>query len=217
MTDLRLYSWRASANCLKVRILLAHLGCSYELIETDIFGGDTLTDEYAAKNPARTTPLLELDSEQYLPESNAILWYLADGSPYLPAERRERAFVMRWLLFEHESVQLNIASLRFRLQVGLLDENDERVAIRRRSGDEMLRLLDEHLARHDFLVDGSYTIADISVYSYVHVAPGAGYDLSKYASVCRWLADVEAQDGFVNDLIPVPDSARPGRGLSIYG
>lgn len=217
MSNLRLYSWRPSGNCLKVRILLAHLGCSYELVETEIFAGDTLTDEYAAKNPARTTPVLEIGGEHYLPESNAILWYLAEGSPYLPAGKLERAHVARWLLFESAYVQLSIALLRFRLHAGLLDEKDDSVSKRRKSGYVVLGLIEDHLGAQEFLVSGSYTIADISIYSYLHVAPEAGYDLERYGAIRRWLRDVEAQPGFVNDLVPLPDDARPGRGLSIYG
>lgn len=215
--ELRLYDYPASANCLKVRILLAHLGRPYERVMTDIFAGDTLTEEYANKNPARRTPLLEIDGGRFLPESNAILWYLAERSPFLPSSSYERASVVRWLLFEQEYVAQGIASLRFRLQTGRAVEGDEFVASRRQLGRTTLAMLDHQLAASHFLIGAAYTIADIANYAYVHVAGEAGYQLGGYDAVTAWLRRVEAQPGFQNDLTPLPSTARRGRGQSIYG
>src|SRR3954451_13356645 len=98
MTQLRLYDYAASGNCYKVRLLLAQLGVPYERVPVDIFAGDTLTDDYYEKNPARSTPVLQIADSTYLQESNAILWYLAEGTPYLPDDRQSRAQVVRWLI-----------------------------------------------------------------------------------------------------------------------
>jgi glutathione S-transferase len=120
----RLYDYPASCNCYKARLLLAHLGLPYERVRIDIFDGDTLTDEYAAINPARTTPVLETDDGRFLPESNAILVYLADGTPYLPDDPFECAEVVRWLLYEQTDVVPTMGGLRFRLLVGRLKPSD---------------------------------------------------------------------------------------------
>ncbi len=215
MARLRLYDYPPSGNCLKARILLSHLGREYERVEIDIFAGDTLSDAFVAINPARLTPVLAVN-DAYLPESNAILWYLAEDSPYLPAEPLGRAQVVRWLLFEQERVGA-IASLRFRLQSGMLAAGDPRGDSLREASARALEHLEVCLSGSRFLVDGSYTIADIANYCYVHVAPEADVSLDNYPAVRAWLERVESQPGFVNDLVPLPEDARVGRGLSIYG
>jgi glutathione S-transferase len=212
---LRLYTYGPSPNCLKVRVLLAHLDLAYEQVETNIFGGDTLTGAYGAVNPARQTPVLEVDGE-HLPQSNAILWYLADGTHYLPERPFERASVVRWLLFEQERVS-EIAALRFRPQAGVLAPEDPAVEGLRSGAERALELLERHLESRIFLVGDVYSIADIANYGYVHVAPEAGMELDDRPAVRAWLERVEAQPGFVNDLVPLPADARVGRGLSIYG
>jgi glutathione S-transferase len=122
-------------------------------------------------NPARHTPVLEIDGEP-LPQSNAILWYLAEGTPYLPDRTRERAEVVRWLQFEQEWLG-SIAGLRFRLQVGALTDGDSEAANRRAAAERALALLEAHLDTRPFLVGGAYSIADIANYAYAHVAPEA--------------------------------------------
>ncbi len=124
---------------------------------------------------------------------------------------------MRWLLFEQGPIAYCIAAVRFRLQVGLFSEGEPVVVERRRAGGRALMRLDEHLTDREFLVGDGYTIADMATYGYVHVAPEAGYDLQAYPAVSRWLRRVESQAGFVNDLRPLDPTARPGRGLSVYG
>ena len=214
---MKLYDYAASANCLKVRILLRQLGLEYERVPVDIFAGDTLTDEYAARNPARSTPVLETDGGRYLQESNAILWYLADGSDYLPDDPYERAQLLRWLIYEQTDVVPAIGGLRFRLITGRLSPEDPDAARRRELGGAVLRLLEAQLERAEFLVGGRYSIADISVYSYAHAADEAGYDLAEYPAVSAWLERVEGQPRFMNDLEPYPENARVGQGRSIYG
>lgn len=213
---LRLYDYAASANCLKARMLLAHLGREYERVPVDIFAGDTLTDEFARMNPARSTPVLELESGQFLTESNAILLYLAEGTAYLPDDRVERAQVYRWLFFEQADVVPSMGGLRFRLITGRIDPDSGSARARRAAGDETLAVLDGHLAGRRFLVGERYTVADIGVFAYVHVAPEAGHDLSRYPNVSAWLDRVRAQPGYANDLEPYPPNSRKGASRSIY-
>jgi glutathione S-transferase len=217
MHSLRLYDYAASANCYKVRLLLAQLGRRYERIPIDIFGGDTLTDEFAAKNPARSTPVLEIGNGTFLPESNAILLYLGQGTEFVPDDPFELAHVVRWLIFEQTDVMMTMGGLRFRLLTGRFTA-DSPEAIRRREGAEAaLRLLDDHLQEQGFLAGGRYTIADIATYAYTHVAPEAGLDLGPYPAVQAWLSRVEEQPGYMDDLAPYPENARPGAGVSVYG
>lgn len=211
---MRLYDYAASANCLKVRILVRELGLDVELVPTDIFAGDTLTDAYRALNPASETPVLVLDSGEPLTESNAILLYLAEGSPLLPAGLAERARVWRWLFYEQASIVPTIGSSRFWIMTGR-DQGREGELGRRLAGARgVLQLLDDRLAAQPFLLGDGHTLADIAVYGYTHRAPDAGLDLPP--NVARWIEAVEAQPGFVNDLIPYPENARTGS-LSIYG
>jgi glutathione S-transferase len=216
MPALRLYDYAASCNCLKARILLAQLATPYERVAVDIFAGETLTAEFAEKNPLRSTPVLELPDGRYLQESNAILWHLAEGTEHLPGDAFERAQVLRWLIYEQTDVVPAIGGLRFRLVTGRLAPGDADARRRRTLGGEVLALLDRELSRDDFLVGGLPTIADVSVYSYTHAAGDAGYDLDAYPAVHAWIERVERQPRFVNDLEPYPENARPGRGRSIY-
>jgi glutathione S-transferase len=214
---MRLYDYPASCNCYKVRLSLAQLGLPYERVPVDIFDGDTLTDEYAAINPARTTPVLETDDGRYLAESNAILFYLAQGTQFLPDDPFEQAEVVRWLIYEQTDVIPTMGGLRFRLLVGRLTP-DEPDAVHRKEGAlEVLRLLDDHLATREFFVGGRYTIADIAVYGYTHLAHEAGIDLEPYANLRAWFERVEQQPGYVEDVEPYGANAAPGAGRSLYG
>jgi len=214
---MRLFDYTASANCLKVRILAAQLGLDLERVPIDIFAAETLTDDYLARNPAGETPVLELDSGAHLAESNAILLYLAEGSPLLPDDLEERAQVWRWLFFEQSAVVPSIGSARFWILTGRDAGREDELDRRLGSVRSVLSLLDEHLCGNAYLVAGRYTLADLAVYGYTHVAPDAGIDLDDFPQVRRWLAAVEAQPGFVNDLVTYPENARPGAGASIYG
>ncbi len=217
MSELRLYDYAPSCNCYKVRLLLANLGQSYERIPVDIFAGETLTNEYAQKNPTRTTPLLELPDGRFLPESAAILVYLAEGTELWPDEAFDRAQVLRWLVYEQTDVIPATGGLRFRLITGRLAPDDADAQRRRTAGQEVLALLNNHLMSRPFLVGDRYTVADIAVYGYVHVANEAGYDMSAYPNIERWLGLVAAQVGYMNDVEPYPANARAGAGSSIYG
>jgi glutathione S-transferase len=210
---MRLYDYSASGNCYKARLLLALLGREYERVAIDIFAGDTLTDEFAELNPARETPVLELDDGTLLTQSNAILWYLAEGTEYLPSEPIQRAEVVQWLFFEQERVMSGVGSARFRILTG---RAPELVQARLELGRTALEMLEAHLAGRLFLVGESCTIADVANFAYTHVAEDAGYDLSRYPAVTAWLKRVSELPGFVNDLLPYPENARPGAGRSIY-
>jgi glutathione S-transferase len=214
---MKLYDYPASANCYKARLLLAQLGQDHERVEVDIFDGDTLTDEFAALNPQRATPVLQLDDGRTLVESNAILFYLADGTPFLPDDRYERAQVVRWLVYEQTDVMYMIGGLRFRLATGRWQADDEPAVARRNGAHDVLQLLDAHLTGAQFLVGARYTIADIAVYAYAHVAEEAGVPTSGYPAFTAWLARVEATPGFLNDLQPYPPNASRLVGRSTYG
>jgi glutathione S-transferase len=213
---IRLYDYPASCNCYKVRLLLAHLGIPYERVPTDIFNGETLTDEYAHINPMRTTPVLETENGRHLPESNAILLYLAQGTSYLPDDAFGMAQAVRWLIYEQTDVIPMIGGLRFRLLVGRSSPSDPD-AIRRRNGaGPVLSLLDDHLSQSEFFLGARYTIADIAIYGYTHLAHEAGLDVQPYANLLSWFERVEQQPGYVEDVEPYGANAAPGAGRSIY-
>ena len=212
----RLYDYAASCNCYKVRLLLSHLGLAYERVPIDIFAGETLTDEYAHINPMRTTPVLETEDGRCLPESNAILLYLAAGTAYLPDAAFELAQVVRWLIYEQTDVVPMIGGLRFRLLVGRLTPSDPDAIRRRSAAGGVLSLLNDHLTGREFLVGGRYTIADIAIYGYTHLAREAALDVRPYAGLRAWLARVEQQPGYIEDVEPYGANAAPGAGQSLY-
>jgi glutathione S-transferase len=205
----RLYDYPASGNCYKVRLLLALLGREYERVTVDIFAGETLTDAYAAINPLRETPVLELESGERIAQSPAILWYLAEGTPFLPSERVARAHVLQWLAFEQERVMGGIGGPRFRRLTGRPP-----IAGRLAIGEQALATLDAHLGERDWLVGDRCTIADVAIYGYGHVAEDAG--LTPGPHVRAWMERLRALPGFVADLVPYPENARAGVGRSIY-
>jgi glutathione S-transferase len=214
---MRLHDYPSSGNCYKVRLLLAQLGRDYERVNVDIFDGGTLTEEFGRLNPARQTPVLETDSGDVLIESNAILFHLAEGTELLPDDPVERAHVLRWLLYEQAEIVPSIGSLRVRLAAGLLTPDHPAARSRLASGAAALELLDDHLRERAFLVADRYTVADIAVYAYVHVAHEASLDLAERPAVQAWIERVEAVPGHVNDLQPIPPDTRFGMGRSVYG
>jgi glutathione S-transferase len=206
---MRLYDYAASGNCFKVRLLLGMLGVEYERVPIDIFGGDTLTCEYAMINPLRETPVLELDGGERLGQSNAILWYLGEGTEFLPEGRLERGQVAQWLSFEQERVMGGLGGPRFRLLTGRAtrEELEPRLA----TGRGALEVLGAHLAAREWLVGDDPSIADLGLFPYVSVAP-----VEIPAAVDAWLDRVRALPGFVDDFVTYPENARPGAGSSIY-
>jgi glutathione S-transferase len=209
---MRLHDYAASGNCYKVRLLLALLGQPYERVAVDIFAGDTLTDDFVALNPARTTPVLELDDGQALPESGAILWYLAEGTTFLPDDRLARARVVRWLCFER-ALTPAVAGARFQVMTGRTDDETPFLLAKAR---ETLATLDRRLEARDWVALDTPTIADIALFSYTHVAEDAGLDLAPHVAIEAWLDRIRALPGYLNDLVPYPPNARPGASRSIY-
>jgi glutathione S-transferase len=173
--------------------MLAHLGLPYTRVELDIYAGATRTPEFLAKNANGRIPLLELDDGRRLAESNAILWWLAEGTPYLPEDRFARAEVLQWMFFEQYSHEPNIATVRSWILHTTLDE-DKRKAIeeKRPRGYAALRVMEQHLGPRRFFVGERYSIADIALYAYTHVAHEGGFELTEFPAVRRWLAEVAA-------------------------
>jgi glutathione S-transferase len=210
--SLRLHDYSASGNCYKVRLLLAQLGLEYERVPVDIFAGDTLTDEYARLNPQRQTPVLE-DGEP-ITESNAILLHLAEGSELLPAERAERARVYKWLFFEQTEVIQGIAGLRFRVVTERIRPDGREAHWRRSVGEAALGVMNDWLERDEYLAGSRYSVADISLFAYVHVAHEGGLALGE--AVGEWIDRVRGTPGYMNDLEPYPPNSMAGQSHSIY-
>jgi glutathione S-transferase len=207
---MRLYDYAASGNCFKVRLLLGMLGLEYERVPVDIFAGETLTDAYFAVNALRETPVLELDDGTRVTQSSAILWYLAEGTPFLPGDALGRAQVVQWLAFEQERVMGGLGNPRFRTLTGRPVDASRLV-----TGRGALEVLDAHLAGRDWIVGASVSIADLGVFPYVSRSPDAGVELPPH--VLAWMDRVRGVQGFADDFVSYPDNARPGRGSSIYG
>lgn len=213
---MRLHDYAASGNCFKARLLLALLGRPYERVAVDLFAGDTLTDAFAALNPVRETPVLELDDGTVVTQSPAILWLLAEGTPFLPDTPLGRAQVVQWLAFEQERVMTGIGGARFRLVTGRATAEDPLVAGRLRTAHGALDVLAGHLAGRDWLVGDRTTIADVAVFAYTSRAGEIDLDPAGWPPVAAWLDRVRALPGFVDDFAPYPPNARAGAGASIY-
>jgi glutathione S-transferase len=195
---IRLYDYRSSGNGYKVRLLLALLGIPHERVEVDIIAGETRTPAFLARNPNGRIPVLELDDGTHLAESNAILFFLAEGTPFLPADHLERAHVLQWLFFEQYSHEPNIATSRFWLTHGLLtDDRRPLLAQKHDLGHAALAVMEAHLSSRRYLVGESCTIADLALYAYTHVAEEGGFTLAPYGSVRRWLARIAARPDHV--------------------
>jgi glutathione S-transferase len=209
---LRLFDSAASPNCYKVRLLAAQLGLEYQRVPVDIFGGDTLDEEYVSVNPARRTPVLESSDGEYIPESAAILLYLADGTDFLPGDRLGRAQVHRWLFFEQTSIYPTVGALRFLVGTGRLSPEDTP----KRPSVDALKVLEGHLAEHEWMVGSEYGLADLALFGYVHVGHEGGLDMSRFPAIGAWLDRVRATPGYMNDLEGFPEHAQIGRSRSIY-
>jgi glutathione S-transferase len=212
----RLYDYPASGNCYKVRLLLSHLGIEYDRVPVDIFAGETMTPDHAARNPALTTPVLEIAPGEHLPESNAILLHLAEGTDFLPEDRTERAQAYRWLFFEQSAILPTVADFRFRALTGRLDLESEGGRRAARLATAVVGVVEGHLQQRAFAVGERLTVADVALFGYVHVAHEAGVDMSGFAGIAQWLERVRAQPGHVEDLAPYPENSRPGRSRSIH-
>ncbi|TQV82324.1 glutathione S-transferase family protein [Denitrobaculum tricleocarpae] len=197
-----LYNYGPSQNGYKVRLLLAQLGRDYRQIDIAIFDGESRTAVFLKKNPMGAVPVLELEDGTYLPESNAILNYLAEGTEFLSSDPLVRAQTLRWMFFEQEYVQSSIATLRHRMLTGKLAPDSPVTTERRALGERVLTALDTHLATENFLAGGQYSIADISVFAYAGFAEEAGYRLADYPAFEVWTKRVRSQPKFLDDVIP---------------
>ncbi|MBB5685792.1 glutathione S-transferase family protein [Sphingobium boeckii] len=190
-----------SGNCYKIRLTAALLGRRMELIAYDILKGETRTPEFLATiNPLGRIPVLQV-GQRFLPESNAACFYLADGSPLIPAERFARADMLRWMFFEQYHHEPNVATLRFWLEFVGVDSLSEmqrnQIPGKRIAGEAALQQMDDHLALRNWFVGESVTLADISLFAYTHVAEGGGFALSDYPHVQAWIARMRALPKFV--------------------
>ena len=190
-----LFSMRRSGNCYKVRLALAQLGIRHHLVEVDILRGDTHTPDFLAKNPNGQVPLLEVAPGKYLPESNAILWFLAEGTPLLSDDPIERATTLQWLFFEQHALEPNLGAAWFWLVLVKGGRELQQHALEdwMEEGYRAFGVMEKHLARQPFLVDGRYSIADVALYAYTHVAHQCGYDLARFPAILDWLDRVAAQ------------------------
>ena len=209
---IKLHDFAASANCFKVRMLLSQLGLPYARVPVDIFAGDSQTDAYLVMNPAGRTPLLETEDGSAIPESGAILLYLAECTPFLPADPIERAHVHAWMFFEQNLLEPNVGTARFWRLTGRVDERPEAFARHFEAGAAALATLERGLSGKDFLVGGRYTVADCALNAYTRVAHEAGYDLTTYPAIAAWLDRVAATPGAIDDLEPYPAAAHAGAG-----
>jgi len=205
---MRLYDHPASANCMKARIALRQLAIPYEAVTVDLFKRETRTPEHMARNPDGRVPVLELDSGAMIPESGAILLYLAEGTPLLPDDRLERAVVHQWMFFEQNQIESQLAAARFLVLTGRADRYRELVDAMVARGHGSLSSLARGLADdRPFVCGDVYTVADIALYAYVHCAHEAGADAREHGTIGAWLDRVEATPGFENDLAPFPAHA----------
>jgi len=194
-----LYSMQRSGNSYKVRLALAQLGAPYRLEEVDILKGESRTPEFLAKNPSGQVPLLEIAPGRFVAESNAILWHLASGTRLRPQDRYDRAEALQWMFFEQHSIEPNIGAAYFWLalvkggralpQHALEDWLEE--------GYRALGVMERHLKQHRYFVADRYTVADIALYAYTHLAHLCDYDLAGFPAIRDWLDRVAAEPGHV--------------------
>ena len=190
-----LYDYLPSGNGYKVRLTAKHLGIPYRLVQMDIVRGATRTPEFLAKNPNGRIPLLEVPGRGYLPESHAIISFLADDSELIPRDAWQRAQLWQWLCFEQYNLEPNIGTARFWLTSLHKTPADlgERLTEKTAKGHEALAVLERGLSGKPFLVADRFTLADVALYAYTHVAPEAGIDLGIYPAIRAWIARVASQ------------------------
>jgi glutathione S-transferase len=195
---MHLFDYLDSGNGYKARLLLAQLGLEYRWTEVDIDAGETRAPEFLKRNPNGRIPTLELDDGTNLAESNAILWYLAEGTPFVPGDRLGRAQVLQWMFFEQYSHEPYVATPRYIVK-HLSPDHARRAELpdRLAKGRAALAVMDQHLKSRGFFVAERYTIADIALYAYTHVAHEGGHDLAPYPNVRSWLGRVAARPGYV--------------------
>jgi glutathione S-transferase len=207
---LRLYDYFESGNAYKVRLLLSQLGVPFERVHLDILRGETRSPEFRARNPNHRVPLVEWPDGRTLAESNAILFHLAEGTRYLPRDPFERAQVLQWMFFEQYSHEPYIAVVRFWHFSGELEAHRAELPARMERGHHALAVMQSHLATRAYFVGERYSIADIALYAYTHVADEGGFELAAYPAIRAWIARVRREPGHVpitaevGTLVPFP-------------
>jgi glutathione S-transferase len=193
-----LYNSAVSGNCYKVRLLAAYLGIPLELRELSVVDRSNRAEVLGDLNPARRVPTLVVDDGRALGESNAILWYLGDGTRYVPDDRYERAQVLQWQFFEQYQHEPSIAVVRFLIRFsGEAEKHADRIGEQTANGYVALAAMERHLTGRTYLVGERYSLADISLYAYTHVAPEGGFDLGPYPAIRAWLERVAAEPGHI--------------------
>jgi glutathione S-transferase len=201
MEKLILHEYAASGNCYKIRLTAALLGLRMERVEYDILKGETRTPEFLAHiNPLGRIPVLQV-GPRFLPESAAACFFLADGSALIPADRFQRADMLRWMVFEQYHHEPNIATLRFWLNEVGMDAlsafQRSQIPAKRLAGEAALQTMEDHLSLVDWFVGDAVSLADIVLYAYTHVAGDGGFDLSLYPAVRAWIGRMQAQPKFI--------------------
>ncbi|WP_296184033.1 glutathione S-transferase family protein [Pseudomonas sp. UBA1879] len=190
-----------SGNCYKIKLMLHLLGAQYQWVPVDILNGETETEVFLAKNPNGKIPVLELEDGTCLWESNAILNFLAEGTPFLLTEPRLRTQMLQWQFFEQYSHEPTIAVARFiQFYLGLPQERLEEYRSLHKRGYKALKVMEQQLLRTPFLVGEQFSIADIALYAYTHVAHQGGFDLTQFPAIQAWLTRVQQQPGYVGML-----------------
>lgn len=199
METLRLYDFLLSGNAYKIRLLLTQMGMPFERVDVNILKGESRTPEFLSKNPNGRIPVLEIAPGQYLAESNAILLYLSENTEFLPYDRYLKAQVMQWLFFEQYSHEPYIATSRFWMSIlGKMEEYRTAIEQKREPGYAALKVMENHLSQHSYFVDERYTIADIALFAYTHVADEGGFDLTQFPAIQAWLKRVKNQPGYIS-------------------
>ena len=198
---MRLHNYLLSGNGYKVRLLMTQLGIPFERIEYNITKGETRTPEFLENvNANGRIPVLETETGELLPESNAILFYLAEGTPFLPDDRSGKAQALRWMFFEQYSHEPNIAVARAWLHVfdtEMTEDCQGALEVKQKLGYDSLGVMEKHLVGRKFFVGGHYSVADIALYAYTHVADEGGFDLEDFTAVRAWLERVSSQPGYI--------------------
>jgi len=200
LTDgkLKVYGDSRSGNCYKVQLLCAEMGIEYDWQEVDIIAGETRTPEFLEMNPNGKIPLLALPDGSHLPESNAILFYLADGSDFLAGDALARARILQWMFFEQYSHEPYIATARFIIKyLGNPPGKQAALAEKKAGGHKALETMEQQLLRHPYIVGDRYNIADIALFAYTHVADEGGFSLHDYAAIRAWIQRIEGRPAFV--------------------
>ena len=194
----KLYDYLSSGNCYKIRLLLTQLQIPFQRIAIDILKGESRTPEFLSINPNGRVPVLETESGQFLAESNAILFYLSQNTNFFPSDAFEQAQVMQWLFFEQYSHEPYIATSRYWISIlGKAEEYRDAIQEKRQPGYAALGVMEKHLTNQEFFVRNRYTIADMGLFAYTHVADEGGFDLTKFPAIQKWIDRVKFQHNYI--------------------